>query len=152
MLGTLVPLSIFATWVMVVELYTVPKLLTVFLIDPVDFHIYRLAGEALNHGRSLYSGDFLPGLPFTCPPFAGTLFRALPLIGPLEGTIMWQGLNALGLLIVLWLIYKEFLPALFLTIGSLGFDAIHGSFFYGQINLVLMFLVALDFLPKHRNR
>ena len=152
MLGTLVPLSIFATWVMVVELYTVPKLLTVFLIDPVDFHIYRLAGEALNHGRSLYSGDFLPGLPFTYPPFAGTLFRVLPLIGPLEGTIMWQGLNALGLLIVLWLIYKEFLPALFLTIGSLGFDAIHGSFFYGQINLVLMFLVALDFLPKNRNR
>ena len=85
MLGTLVPLSIFATWVMVVELYTVPKLLTVFLIDPVDFHIYRLAGEALNHGRSLYSGDFLPGLPFTYPPFAGTLFRVLPLIGPLEG-------------------------------------------------------------------
>lgn len=63
MLGTLVPLSIFATWVMVVELYTVPKLLTVFLIDPVDFHIYRLAGEALNHGRSLYSGDFLQVYP-----------------------------------------------------------------------------------------
>ena len=46
MLGTLVPLSIFATWVMVVELYTVPKLLTVFLIDPVDFHIYRMVAAS----------------------------------------------------------------------------------------------------------
>ena len=60
MLGTLVPLSIFATWVMVVELYTVPKLLTVFLIDPVDFHIYRLAGEALAASTAAISSQVYP--------------------------------------------------------------------------------------------
>lgn len=149
MLGTLVPLLVFAVVVAVVE-FRLPENKHIFLIAPLDFEIYRLAGLALNSEQNLYDGDFLPGLPFTYPPFAGALFRFLPVFTPLVGTILWQGASFVSLLIVLWLIYRKFTPAVLLAIGSLGFDAIHGGFFYGQINLILMLLVAVDFLPRNR--
>ncbi|AFH52769.1 Hypothetical protein Cp267_1889 [Corynebacterium pseudotuberculosis 267] len=126
---------------------------------PVDLHVYTLAGRHLQSGGKLYSDSFVWDLPFTYPPFSGALFKYLALFSDDWLTVIWQTANFLALIGVILLILargerRVTVPTAFVAVGlavaSLGLEAIRGGFFYGQINLILMLLVALDFLPSNR--
>ncbi|AHI23648.1 glycosyltransferase 87 family protein [Corynebacterium vitaeruminis] len=127
-----------------------------FQAAPIDLQVYRLAGQQVASGGNLYDGDFIPGLPFTYPPFAGMIFSWFASWSTTATTWGWQGLNFFSMVAVIAMVFGTkvragfgvWLLAVLIAISSFGLDSIHGSFFYGQINPLLMLLVALDFLPK----
>lgn len=148
-LGTIIALIPLVIWVIVAE-FRFPAESRIFYVPPLDLAIYILAGQQLRDGGNLYDGNYIYDLPFTYPPFAGVLFQGFTFFGNLEATVLWQGANLFALMAVSWMITRSIPISFLLGIASVGLDAIHGSFFYGQINAVLMFLIALDFLPKNR--
>src|SRR5690625_7162252 len=73
--------------------------------------------------------------------------------------ILWQAGTTLALFTVFLLVFRErgygyrasnWLLSLLLTAAALALAPFHGTLFFGQINIFLMLLVALDFLPKRR--
>lgn len=146
---------LFAALVLVKE-FSLDASQRVFQPEPVDLQVYRLAGQHLAEGGQLYAGDFIPGLPFTYPPFAGAFFELFASVPSPAATWLWQVLNFLALVWVIAATMHTTLRASMgtwalavgLAVASFGLDSIHGSFYFGQINVVLMALVALDFLPR----
>lgn len=132
------------------------KNLNLFHLAP-DFMVYYTAGERLNAGANIYDGGLWGILPFTYPPFAGLSFRFLPLFPPLDSAILWAILCAvaLGSVIVGTLVQRGWrldrgtiALGVLVAGGSMALAPIRESFFYGQINLILMALVSLDFLRR----
>ncbi|MDO5511680.1 glycosyltransferase 87 family protein [Corynebacterium sp.] len=121
---------------------------------PTDLQVYLLAGDRLNEGGLLYDSPLLGELPFTYPPFAAGVFRWLSTLTPELATIVWQTSNLLALIAVILMCFAErrrpvAFFAVLLAVAFLATEPIRGSFFYGQINLILMLLVAWDVLPKN---
>ena len=128
-------------------------------ILPFDLAIYRMAGEDLNAGGLLYDAPYIFEFPFTYPPFAGLLFKVLPFFSKDALTIIWPSLMFLAVLAIIVMIFRErgvkmtpaaVLVAVLLTALTPANEAMHGSLYYGQVNVFLMLLVALDFLPLKR--
>lgn len=128
-------------------------------ILPFDLAIYRMAGEDLNAGGLLYDAPYIYEFPFTYPPFAGILFQVLPFFSKDALTILWPTLMFLAVLAIVVMIFRErgvkltpaaILVAVLLTALTPANETMHGSLYYGQVNVFLMFLVALDFLPLKR--
>ncbi|OFQ94722.1 hypothetical protein HMPREF2912_01875 [Corynebacterium sp. HMSC056E09] len=128
-------------------------------ILPFDLSIYRMAGEDLNAGGLLYDAPYIFEFPFTYPPFAGLLFKVLPFFSKGALTFMWPSLMFLAVLAIIIMIFRErgmkvtpaaVLVAVLLTALTPANEAMHGSLYYGQVNVFLMLLVALDFLPLKR--
>lgn len=124
---------------------------------PPDFMVYYTAGERLNSGADIYNGGLWGHLPFTYPPFAGIVFRLLPLFPPIDSAILWTMLcvGALVSVTVGVLVQRGWrldVGTVALGVlaagGSMALAPVRESFFYGQINLVLMALVSLDFLRR----
>lgn len=126
---------------------------------PIDFLVYYRAGSSLLFGHDLYATDFVRGLPFTYPPFAGALFTILARWPAVTAATMWQVASFCSMIAVMLAVARErkvhvnapvALIAVALACSAVGLDAIRGTFFFGQINLLLMLLVAVDILPRHR--
>lgn len=124
---------------------------------PTDFKVYYNAALALNQGGELYSQPFVGGLPFTYPPFAGVVLRVLPVVPMHISASIWLALTAAVLFAVIVGVLRErgyaWSPSLILVslaalVASLNLAPIFGTFFWGQINIFLMGLVALDFLRR----
>ncbi|MFC6318140.1 glycosyltransferase 87 family protein [Corynebacterium gerontici] len=126
---------------------------------PVDLDVYMLGGKAVSEGSALYAGPFVKDLPFTYPPFAGAMFSFFSALDPKLLTIAWQTTNFIALVAVVLMVFarkRELTPML--GIASLCFatamfisEPVRANFYYGQINLLLMCLICLDFLPReHR--
>lgn len=69
--------------------------------------------------------------------------------------VIWQWVTGIALFIVIMLVIRErgyrlgpltWLVGIALLVSSLAAEPINGTFYYGQINILLMFLVSLDFL------
>ncbi|MGW4481572.1 glycosyltransferase 87 family protein [Rhodococcus triatomae] len=128
----------------------------------IDLDVYRLGGSALADGAALY-GAMPPTaigtpLPFTYPPLAAIVFSPLSLISleqagavltvvtlaALFGTILLT-LRSLGVVdsaTATW-------TAVAVFGGALVLEPVYSTLDYGQINLVLMALVAADcLLPR----
>ncbi|QNH95652.1 glycosyltransferase 87 family protein [Corynebacterium anserum] len=127
---------------------------------PVDFRVYYEAAKALNSGENLYDGNFVGNLPFTYPPFAGVLFRPLTVTDPHPMAVVWQVCSALVLLAVIIGVLRErryswgpglFAVAFLSWVASLNLGSVFGTFYWGQINIFLMGLIALDFLRGPRS-
>ncbi|MDO5669369.1 MAG: glycosyltransferase 87 family protein [Corynebacterium sp.] len=121
---------------------------------PTDLQVYLLAGQRLNEGGLLYDAPLLGDLPFTYPPFAAGIFGWLASLNPEIATIIWQTGNFVALIAVILMCFTERrrpvgLFAVLLAVGLFATEPIRGSFHYGQINLILMLLVAADVLPRH---
>ena len=126
---------------------------------PLDLKIYWLAGGEVAQGANLYDNAYIGDLPFTYPPFSGTLFTWLSSLGDDPLILLWQGGTALALFTVIMLVLRErgfkLSPAMWL-LGILllcctpANEPVHGTLFFGQINIFLMLLVALDLLPRKR--
>ncbi|WKE50731.1 DUF2029 domain-containing protein [Corynebacterium tuberculostearicum] len=126
---------------------------------PLDLKIYWLAGGEVAQGADLYDNAYIGDLPFTYPPFSGTLFTWLSKLDDAPLILLWQGGTALALFTVIMLVLRErglkLSPAMWL-LGILllcctpANEPVHGTLFFGQINIFLMLLVALDILPRKR--
>ncbi|MCP1388121.1 glycosyltransferase 87 family protein [Corynebacterium sp. TA-R-1] len=121
---------------------------------PTDLQVYLLGGELVRNGQPLYEADLLPGLPFTYPPFAGVVFswfgEATSALG-----IAWTVVSILTLMWVVWMSARatrtsaRVVPIVLLTaFFVLCTEPVHATLFFGQVNIFLMALVCLDFLPR----
>ena len=132
----------------------------------LDADVYAIGGRRLLDGLPLYEGSFPTTegtrLPFTYPPIAAVLFASLAMI-PLPAVfVLVTGLS----IAALWWVLKVVVGklggvrpadaawyALALAAALLWFGPVHTTLGYGQINVVLMMLVAIDVLvvpPRYR--
>lgn len=131
-------------------------------VDHIDMEVYRAGGRAWSNGLPLYVSGFDrdlagPGLPFTYPPIAAVLFWPLDILGPkvAVATLGLLGLLALGITCVLALPARRLgvgacaLVLFALALVGRDLEPVMQTLQFGQINLVLMGLVALDcLLPR----
>ena len=129
----------------------------------LDLSVYRLGVQAWWHGQNMY-GVLPPDsqgnhLPFLYPPFAAALFTPFALLSwhqVIGGMLL---LSLLSLLVTIYLTAMRIWPdggvrgtilvtAVTLPL-SLKAEPVWDTIWYGQINLVLMALVALDCLTPH---
>ncbi|MGW0175770.1 glycosyltransferase 87 family protein [Rhodococcus sp. NPDC003322] len=128
----------------------------------IDLDVYRLGGTALANGTALY-GEMPPTalgslLPFTYPPLAAIVFSPLSAISLHQAGIVLTVLSLAALLATVALTLRSLgvidrrvavwtVPAVFA--GALLLEPVYSTLDYGQINIVLMALVAADcLLPR----
>jgi alpha-1,2-mannosyltransferase len=133
-------------------------------IDLGDFRFYVTVGEATIRGRALYDPAHaaLPtfGGTFKYTPFAAILFTVLPLVpfAVLRVAVLLVDLGAvLGVVWIAWglLGCKRDQSRLIATLAigalCLGLQPVAWGMIWGQINLLLMFVVVADLAaPGHR--
>ncbi len=128
----------------------------------VDLSVYRAGGRAVVDGRDLYTMKAPgTGLPFTYPPFAALSFVPLAVIGVGLGQILFTGVTLLALARVVWLVAGRALPstlapstsravhffaAAALGALALGLEPLAATLSFGQINVVLLWLIVEDLL------
>ncbi|AXB48792.1 hypothetical protein A4R43_25690 [Amycolatopsis albispora] len=133
-------------------------------LDGLDLDVYRIGAEAFFTSGDPY-GPLPPTrngtwLPFTYPPFAAIAFAPL-LVIPLDVALVAitvVGVLALGVVIALSL--ADYQPKLLATGAAvlavqavaLVSEPVRATLGFGQINLVLMVLVAVDLLAVRRGR
>ena len=127
---------------------------------PCDFEVYRLAGHSILNGDGIYatvtSGCHLK---FTYTPFAAVLFTPFSLLGP-AGFAAWTLLT----LIALWrvtalLVTRSALQvpgvtspqlATLLALLALPLEPFVKTVWYGQVNVLLMWLIVEAFFGPAR--
>lgn len=119
----------------------------------IDLDVYRFGGTALADGAALYDGaDPATGLPFTYPPVAAALMAPLAALPQVVLAALWAAASVAALLAVVRLLLPERDPHVVLaaTAGLLLLEPVWQSLSFGQVNLFLMLLVALDVLRPDR--
>ena len=134
----------------------------------IDLEVYRVGGQTWLAGFELYSRQFpapLPGpaLPFIYPPFAAILFSAVTFV-PWNVAVAWFFLVSLAALYLSCVVVAQRLEQRRRleqrkTVALLGAAAIatilvwaepvRQTLGFGQINLLMMFLVVADCLVRH---
>ncbi|MFX1759122.1 glycosyltransferase 87 family protein [Rhodococcus sp. As11] len=128
----------------------------------IDFLVYRMGARVLLDGDDIYgqmppvTDDF--ALPFTYPPLSAMLFAPLALIPVTFGKIVFTLVSVAALVVTLRVVLDRLRPdfeartAWIVTAvavaGALLLEPVRETISFGQINLVLMALVALDVLVK----
>lgn len=128
----------------------------------IDLKVYRAGGISWIRGLPLYAAQFPrplagPDLPFTYPPFAAVVFSVFGVVGyhVAAALLVVVGLGALTWVVVL--VWRERgaawgLPGLnargvvTVTLAVVVVEPVCSTFLHGQINLLLMGLVAADTL------
>nr|WP_254699302.1 glycosyltransferase 87 family protein [Rhodococcus sp. SGAir0479] len=143
------------------HLFGFPGLRDVGFYYRIDLDVYRLGGAVFADGGPLY-GAMPPtasgiGLPFTYPPLAAVVFSPMSAI-PLEaaGVVLTTlSLLALFATLVLTLASVGVAPrttllwgALAAAVAALALEPVYSTLNYGQVNILLMAVVAADCLPK----
>ncbi|WP_020496728.1 glycosyltransferase 87 family protein [Sciscionella marina] len=160
-----------ALWIAlgVVELAAAVVVLMVIPM-PIDLEVYRLGAQALVRGAPLYH-DLPPtsagiALPFLYPPLAALLFTPLTLIELYPSEVLFGTVSTIALLATLYVFVRELhqregreLPrALAMKLALLGLpvaalaEPVRENLQFGQINTVLMALVAVDCLALRNTR
>lgn len=130
---------------------------------PVDLQVYRFGADAVLHGGDLYGQ--LPAttagttLPFIYPPFAAVVFTVMTLPPLAVSAVLMDLVSVVALWVTLYATVRRVkpslnavLPATALTVAALAFEPVRSTLSFGQINLVLMALVAVDILMPHPRR
>lgn len=129
----------------------------------IDLAAYRMGGQSWLHGDNLYERvPVIRGLelPFTYPPIAAVLLAPLALMGmAAAGTVLTLG--SIALVAVVLRVFLRRLAGLAALAGPAGgaawaagwllpaallLEPVRSTLAYGQVNIVLMALVALDCL------
>ncbi|MFC3851025.1 glycosyltransferase 87 family protein [Corynebacterium hansenii] len=125
----------------------------------LDADVYAVGGLRFLEGLPLYDGSFPTSsgvwLPFTYPPVAAVLFAPLAMM-PLQLVFVLVAAATMG---SLWWVLREVVAklgglraadagwlALALTAALLWFGPVHTTIGFGQVNVILMMLVAIDVL------
>lgn len=129
----------------------------------LDSKVYRAGAQALLDGHNIYLMDYQVGdaqLPFTYPPLAAMLMMPLTLLPPESGAVLLNACSAGALWWVIALVLRRCLPtwtmqqaagtSLFLLTPAMALEPVRATLAFGQINLLLMALVATDILLVHR--
>jgi alpha-1,2-mannosyltransferase len=128
----------------------------------LDLQVYRVGGQAWSTGISLYGASFPaplrgPALPFVYPPFAAILFAGLNAVSSfsVEAIIMWVA-SAVAAMVTCTLVVRRLGSGsnswLVLGCGAgaavLLLEPEFQNLGFGQVNMVLMGLVAVDLLAE----
>ncbi|WP_033290084.1 glycosyltransferase 87 family protein [Amycolatopsis jejuensis] len=130
---------------------------------PVDLQVYRFGADSVLHGADPYamraSTTSGTALPFIYPPFAAIVFMilAIPPLG--VASVLLHLISVASVWIVLyvacrrlwngWSVRTTLATATALTVVALVFEPVRSTIFFGQINLILMALVAVDCLAPN---
>lgn len=126
---------------------------------PIDLLVYLRGAEEVQAGRPLYEGNLVRDLPFTYPPFSVWLFEQLRRVDLSTAAIIWQATMGFCLVAVLLMVFKDrgrgvglfsLLGACAIAGASFATTPVRSSFFFGQINMLLMFLVFVDLMLLRR--
>ena len=110
-----------------------------------DVRVYRAGGSAWWHGIPLYTKEFPSFLPFSYPPAAALLFSVLAAV-PLPAAI--GVLTAAGLVaLAVTTSFGARVAPVFL-VAALLLEPVRETLLFGQVNLVLMGLIAVDCLAR----
>ena len=115
---------------------------------PLDFLVYRQAGQDVLHGFSPYRDT--GGLPFTYPPAAAYLAGVFALLPAWLGAAVFAGANLAAYALVVVLVARRLgMPRAhqFVWLGAgLALAPLERHLSLGQVNLLLMGLVVIDLL------
>ncbi|MEV0432678.1 glycosyltransferase 87 family protein [Nocardia sp. NPDC050413] len=130
----------------------------------IDLQVYRLGIEAMRDGADMYGQ--LPktsigiGLPFIYPPFAAIALAPFALLPWGAAKTLYVAVSVAALAWTLYLVARRYNPdrkqvALLITACALPvamlLEPVRATIDFGQVNLLLMVLVATDcLLPKTR--
>ncbi|GGF29334.1 glycosyltransferase 87 family protein [Williamsia phyllosphaerae] len=134
--------------------------------DRIDIDVYRMGAQVWRNGGSLYASGSMPfttdgiWLPFTYPPFAALMFLPFSTV-PLAVAGVAITLSTVVLTVVIARIVLFRLSigtpenrlwiALVVATGALWLNPFWMTLGYGQVNVVLMALVAVDLLLVPRD-
>lgn len=110
-----------------------------------DLKVYRVGGAAWMHSVPLYTSRFPFWLPFTYPPVAAALFSVLTVLPMAVAATMLTAAGLLGLGYATTLAVPARWVLLVLPC-ALVLEPVRTTLRFGQVNLVLMALVAVDCL------
>lgn len=128
----------------------------------IDLMVYRAGGHAWASGIPLYGPEFPPlvealPLPFTYPPIAAVLFAALAAVPFPVAAVLLAAASLACLAFVGWLTARRLEPdrwraiqlaSVAVVLGTLT-EPVRETLTFGQVNLLLMGLVAADcLLPR----
>nr|WP_255549609.1 glycosyltransferase 87 family protein [Corynebacterium sp. TAE3-ERU12] len=132
----------------------------------MDFQVYYFAGKAVITGQPVYDYSFFVSnfntywlLPFTYPPFAAAFMGVFAKMPVVAAAAVWQvaSLLVFALVIAATLVRSKYRPGLamagfvvLILISSFGTAPVRSGFFWGQVNMIVMALVAVDFLRTER--
>jgi alpha-1,2-mannosyltransferase len=138
----------------------------------LDLHVYRTGGYAWLHGLDLYSdsfGSLVPGslpLPFTYPPLSAVLFAPVHLLPWHAAKFVMTAISMVALVATTVIVAarthgdlgrtaaaRTTVVGLAAAAGWVAFEPLRQTISFGQVNLILMALVAADcLLPASRLR
>jgi alpha-1,2-mannosyltransferase len=120
----------------------------------IDLQVYRAGGEHVVAGVPLYRGGVLLDLPFVYPPFAAVLFAPLALLplGLLKALWTGAGIALLGYVVHRCAPRAGWPVVALLAVLATALDPVRTTLYLGQINIVLLALVAGDLLGRPGSR
>lgn len=127
---------------------------------PIDFLVYYRGGAVVAGGGEVYSEGLVGRLPFTYPPFSAWLFSFLSNVPVVPAAVVWQLVMLFLLLCVVFAVivkrgYRGSVASLLfaglVVLAAFVLNPVRTGFYYGQINVALMALVAVDVLRSPKN-
>ncbi|WP_139025927.1 glycosyltransferase 87 family protein [Gordonia neofelifaecis] len=128
----------------------------------LDLHVYRMGARLWLDGESLYGPTPLVdghALPFTYPPLAAIAFSPFAIIPTAAADALMFALTLAAVGLTLWMVLARLAPRMNLidrwtvVIGGTAIaefiEPVRQTLSYGQINAVLMALIAFDILCRH---
>jgi len=115
----------------------------------IDFVVYMWGGQAVSHGTQLYLGSSGTNY-FTYPPLAAALFAPMTLLPGALAQVLWELVSVAALAVAACATLKlarwqPTRPQIAVVTGvSLLLEPVYHTLFNGQINLILLALVAMD--------
>ncbi|WP_323097571.1 glycosyltransferase 87 family protein [Intrasporangium sp. YIM S08009] len=123
----------------------------------VDTDVYRMGGQLIREGGDLYSAASNVNLPFTYSPFAGAVFVPFSFVDVNAGRYLFTALSLACFALIVFVVARRLRLSAWQTtaVVAVGFamEPMLRDLLLGQINLVLMALVVVDWLvvpPKYR--
>lgn len=132
--------------------------------DLGDLAVYRAAGRAITHGRSVY-GSYVHDqlrvpLPFIYPPIAALLAAPLTYLGETAASLVWTAVTVVLLGVVVRICFAPLLGrfgrrapiALVVAVGAMAaLSPVEDHLRFGQVGIPLMACCVLDcMLPRTR--
>ncbi|XVS67919.1 glycosyltransferase 87 family protein [Actinosynnema sp. CA-299493] len=124
----------------------------------IDLAVYRGAGQAVLAGHRLYETGFHNGMLFTYTPFAAVVAVPTALLPVMATHFTWTAAGYLALGASIWLVLRitgattarrnTALLVAACTAGASLLAPVQLNVLLGQVNLLLMALILLDFLPS----
>ena len=118
-----------------------------------DLDVYRHGGLQVLHGLPLYTAKVPPGGWFTYPPFAALVFIPLAIANFAVAKAVWLLVSFAALVVTIWRCatalgwrpdLRLVLLATALAVAALDVQAVRGTLWQGQVNLVLMAIITWD--------